>query len=286
LPTRTAIRAPVCRRPRTGQTLLVPRERWDEGETEETRVVRPARRRYAEERVEQPPPRRPALWPWLLLLLALVLGGLAAVWYFTTQEDEAEAKPVPAVVRLPEEQARARLQQDGFSVGIRRAPNDAPAGIVFAQTPGAGRMLEEGSVVEIRVSEGPATATVPSVVGLPAEQAVERLEEAELQARPIEVFSEEPEGVVVSQNPAAGEEVRRDSAVRINVSQGTGETTVPDVVGQPRDDAVTALEEAELSATIVEVPSLEPEGTVVAQNPPSGRTVRVGSRVRLNVSAG
>jgi serine/threonine-protein kinase len=263
----------------------VPRERWDEGETQETRVVPPARRRYAEERLE-PPPRRPALWPWLLLLLALVLGGLAAVWYVSTQEDEAETKPVPAVVRLPEAQARARLQEEGFSVGVRREPNEAPAGIVFAQTPGAGRMLEEGSVVEIRVSEGPATATVPSVVGLPAEQAVERLEEAELRARPAEVFSDEPEGVVVSQNPEAGEEVRRNSAVRINVSQGTGETTVPDVVGQTQEEAVAALEEAELSATVVEVPSLEPEGTVVAQNPPPDTTARVGSRVRLNVSSG
>lgn len=276
----------VCERPAAGHTLLVPSERWEEGETQETRILPTAPRRYAEERVERPPPRRPSLWPWLLLLLALVLGGLAAVWYFTTQEDEAETRPVPGVVRLAEAQARARLEDEGFSVALRREANDAPAGIVFAQTPGAGRMLEEGSVVEIAVSEGPATATVPSVVGLPAEQAVARLEEAELEARPAEVFSEEPEGVVVSQSPEAGEEVRRDSAVRINVSQGTGETTVPDVVGQSRDEAVAALEDAELAATVVEVPSAEPEGTVVAQNPQGGQTVRVGSRVRVNVSTG
>ncbi len=261
--------------------------RWDEDETEvrETRVVPPTRRRYAEERVGPPSPPRPVLWPWLVLLLALVLAGLAAAWYFS-QEDEAELKPVPGVVRLSEEQAAARLRDEGFTVGVRREANEAPAGIVFAQTPGAGRTLEEGSVVEIRVSEGPATTAVPSVVGLPAAQAEERLEEAELEPRAEEVFSEEPEGVVVAQTPEAGEEVERDSTVRINVSKGPGETTVPDVVGRLVEDAQGALEEARLGARIVEVPSAEPEGTVVAQNPRPGETARVGSQVRLNVSTG
>lgn len=263
----------------------MPRERWEERETQETRALPQARRRYVDERVEQPPPRRPVLWPWLLLLLALVLAGLAAVWYFT-QADDTQTKPVPVVVRLPEQQARERLQAEGFSVGASREANDAPQGTVFAQSPGAGTELEEGSVVEIRVSEGPATTPVPSVVGLPVTQATERLQEAELRARPTEVFSEEPEGVVVSQNPAAGEEARRDSAVRINVSKGTGETTVPDVVGLTEEEAVGQLEDAELAPSVVRVPSREPEGTVVAQNPPAGQTVRIGSRVRVNVSTG
>jgi beta-lactam-binding protein with PASTA domain len=265
------------------------RERWDEAETEirETRELPPRRRGYVEERaVPPPPPHRPVLWPWLVLLLALVLAGLAAAWYLTQREDEAELKPVPVVVRLPEQQARERLQAESFRVGVTRAPSEAPAGIVFAQRPGAGRMLEEGSVVQISVSQGPATTTVPSVVGLPADQARARLDEAMLRARPTEVFSDEPEGVVVSQSPAAGEEVRRDSAVRINVSKGRGETTVPDVVGLTLEEAVAAVEEAKLSPAVVEVPSTEPEGTVVAQNPPAGGTIRVGSRVRLNVSTG
>jgi beta-lactam-binding protein with PASTA domain len=266
----------------------VARERWDERETEirETREPPPRRREYVEERAGPPPPRRPLLWPWLLLLLALVLGGLAVAWYVTQQEDEAALKPVPVVVRLPEQQARERLQAESFRVGVTRAPNEAPAGTVFAQRPGAGRMLEEGSVVQISVSQGPATTTVPNVVGLPADQAGARLEEAKLRPRSTEVFSDEPEGVVVSQNPAAGEEVKRDSAVRINVSKGRGETTVPDVIGLTQEEAVTAVEEARLSPSVVQVPSTEPEGTVVAQNPPAGGTVRVGSRVRLNVSTG
>jgi hypothetical protein len=39
-----------------------------------------------EEEVAPPPPppgRGPLFWPWLLLPLLLVLGGLAAAWYFT-----------------------------------------------------------------------------------------------------------------------------------------------------------------------------------------------------------
>jgi eukaryotic-like serine/threonine-protein kinase len=256
------------------------RERWSDAETEirETRVMRP-------QPPPGPPPRGPVVWPWLLLLLVLVLAGLGAVWYFT-QEDDTELKPVPVVTRLTEQQARERLETEGFGVGVTRAANEAPNGIVFAQDPGAGQRLEEGSVVQISVSEGPATSTVPSVVGLPLDEATARLREAELRTRATQVFSEEPEGIVVSQSPAAGEEARRDSAVRVNVSKGPGETTVPDLVGLTREEAEAALEEARLSATVVEVPSDEPADTVVAQNPPAGQTVRVGGRVRLNVSTG
>ena len=38
-----------------------------------------------EEEVAPPPapPPRPLIWPWLLLLLALVIGGLVAAWLLT-----------------------------------------------------------------------------------------------------------------------------------------------------------------------------------------------------------
>ena len=262
----------------------------DDGWVETARTTPAGERRVVEEEVAEPvyergPPPDRNLWPWLLLLLALVLGGLAALWYFA-REDDPETRPVPNVVRLTEEDAVERLQDEGFVARIRREPNDAPDGTVFAQDPEGGADLQRGETVTIDVSEGPAGVDVPNVVGLPFAQARERLQEAELEARRFDVFSEEPPGTVVAQDPAAGEQAARDSAVRVNVSRGTGRVEVPDVVGRTADEAGSILREAGLEANVFRVPSDEAEGTVVAQSPAAGSEIARGESVRINVSNG
>jgi len=62
--------------------------------------------------------------------------------------------------------------------------------------------------------------------------------------------------------------------------------TVPDAVGRPRDDAVTAIRGAGLKPKAFTVASSQPKGTVVAQKPQAGKRVAGGSTVRLNVSSG
>jgi eukaryotic-like serine/threonine-protein kinase len=63
-------------------------------------------------------------------------------------------------------------------------------------------------------------------------------------------------------------------------------TRVPDVVGAQSATAEAALRDAGLRANLHTVPSSQPGGTVVAQNPAAGAEVDEGSAVRLNVSAG
>jgi beta-lactam-binding protein with PASTA domain len=255
-----------------------PLPRVDERVTEE--------RRYAETVVEEPPPPRrgPLLWPYLLLLLLLVLGGIAALYYFTREDDDT--KPVPAVVRLPVDEAVNRLTEEGFTTDVRQQASEAAEGTVFEQRPDGGEEADEGSTVILLVSRGPAETTVPNVVGLRLEAALDKLDEAELGAQQRGVFSEEPRGTVVAQDPSGGERAPRNSRVRINVSRGTGRVTVPNVVGQTASDAGANLREAGLQARVVSVPSAEAEGTVVAQNPPAGSELGRGESVRINVSTG
>ena len=220
------------------------------------------------------------LAPWLALLLVLVLGGLAAAWYFTREE----TKTVPSVEGLPLEQAVSELQADGFRTDLVTAPSDAPQGTVFAQAPAGGAEADEGSTVEIRVSGGPETTAVPNAVGLSETAARDRLVAAGFQVETREVFSEREPGTVVSQEPAAGADAEEDATVTISVSKGTGLVDVPNVVGLSQAEAEAELSAAGLEANVVEVPSAEPEGTVVAQNPTGGQA-REGSAIRLNVAA-
>jgi len=220
--------------------------------------------------------------PWLLLLLILVLGGLAAFWVFS----RTDTKEVPDLVGLPLDEAVSRLEADGFHTDLSEQASERPRGTVAEQDPAAGTEADDGSTVQVVVSSGPARVAVPDVVGREAEAAEEELTSAGFEVRTVEVFSDQPEGIVIAQNPEGSEQAEGGSTVRINVSKGPGEATLPSLVGKTREDAQAELEQLALKSNAVEVPSAEPAGTVVAQNPVAGTTVRVGSLVRLNVSTG
>ena len=63
-------------------------------------------------------------------------------------------------------------------------------------------------------------------------------------------------------------------------------TTVPSVVGLPESEAVERLKDAKLNVNVVDVPSLEPAGMVVAQSQPPGASVPEGTAITINVSNG
>jgi len=218
----------------------------------------------------------------LLALLLLVLIGIGLAWYFTREE----TKPVPDVKGATEAQALTRLQEEGFDVAVERGNSPAPPGTVFDQDPAAGTEADEGSTVTVSVSQGPAVAAVPDVIGSSEDDARGALEDAGFKVNAVQVFSPQDERTVVAQNPRGGADAKVGSTVRINVSKGTGTTTVPSVVGLAEDDAKQKLVDADLKANVVEVPSPQDAGTVVAQNPPAGAQLQQGSTVRLNVSRG
>lgn len=238
------------------------------------------------DRVEHEPPRRrvvggPATPLALAVLVLALLGTLAAAWYLTQDEQVA----VPDVVGLQESEAVAALGDEGLESDVTGAPSDEPLGTVLEQSPAAGTEVDDGVSVGLVVADEAASLAVPNLVGVAEVEARDRLAAAGLGVNAVEVFSDEPEGTVVAQEPAAGAKVDPDTVVRVNVSKGEGTTIVPSLVGQQRDTAEAALTEAGLQANVVEVPSDEPVGTVVAQSPDSGE-VRAGSAIRLNVSAG
>lgn len=253
--------------------------------TEDERVVvgpDGAVRRQAE-RVEYAPEkrRRSGLVPALLIVLAIALAAIAAAWYF----GQSDTASVPSVTGLPLDAAVTRLEDDGFKADIVSQPNEAAQGIVFQQSPGAGSEQDEGSDVQLLVSKGPAEVTVPNTVGVPETEARDRLATAGLKATVVEVFSSSEIGNVIAQDPAAGGKAATGSEVRLNVSKGSSEVDVPSVIGLSQADATAQVKAAGLGVNVVPVPSDQPAGIVVAQNPVGGQADR-GSNVRLNVSSG
>jgi beta-lactam-binding protein with PASTA domain len=260
---------------------------------------RPARRTRVDEELAGPPvveeeqyipPRRPPLpeiWPWLLLLLLLVIGGLLAAYFLSRDNNHhkssASGVTVPAVVGLKQSEAVRRLDELGLVPQLTTGRSKFPAGTVFAQDPGAGTQVNRGSLVKVSVSAAAQTA-VPNVVGVRTAVAVLRLKRAGMQSQVTTVPAKAAPGVVVKESPTAGTRVSKGAIVSLRVSKG--ETTVPDVRGQPAADAKAALQTAGLVPVEFKVPSAQPKGTVTAQKPLPNRKVPRGSRVRINVSTG
>jgi serine/threonine-protein kinase len=94
------------------------------------------------------------------------------------------------------------------------------------------------------------------------------------------------QGIVFDQEPREGTSLGRGSIVVLTVSTGKPKITVPGVIGKTLADAVAALTSAQLEANPVNVPSAQPSGTVVSQDPKAGTVVVSGSRIRINVSKG
>src|SRR5919206_2389170 len=158
----------------------------------------------------EPPPERD-VWPWLLALGILVLGGLAALIFFTTRDHHkkhtvtvAATRTVPSVVSLTKAVAVKRVTGAGFNAQIRFTPSSSKKGMVIAQAPEGGARLSQGGTVALTVSAGKPKLGVPDVVGLPVAKAVKKLKAAGLGFNQRVVFASARPGRITAQRPAAG----------------------------------------------------------------------------------
>ena len=233
------------------------------------------------EETEAAPGRKPpTIWPWLLALLVLVLGGIGAYLYFAQQDEST----VPAVTGLSQQRAEAEVRDAGLEPEATRQESTRPEGIVIAQNPDPGEEVDEGSTVRLVVSTGPPRGTVPNVVGETQSEAVADLTDAGFKADVAEAFSDKKVGIVVAQEPKGGAKLEEDATVALTVSKGGKPVTVPDVVGTTSSEATATLQALGLKANVVAVPSDQPSGTVVAQSPAAGKEAKAGDTVRLNVA--
>jgi serine/threonine-protein kinase len=128
--------------------------------------------------------------------------------------------------------------------------------------------------------------TIPTVIGQTEAEAVKELTQAGLDARVVEVSSNKNEGTVTGQFPTAGTVVVEGTQVRINVSSGPKQVSVPPVIGLPYEQAAGELQRVGFKVSKVETSSDQQQGIVVDQDPAGGSSAAQGSTVRVSVSKG
>ncbi len=275
-----------------GTTEVLPGEAATRVAPPPTRPQAPPRRPPPPEyRYEEPPRKRRRFLPWLLVLLLLAAAGIAGWYVYNQIQDQLEAREpvgVPNVVGLQEERAVRLIENAELEPNVERQPsNDVGRGIVISQNPDAGVRIQKGDQVTIVVSSGPRQVEVPGVVGMNVDRAIQELDDAGLDWRTVEVFSEAPVNQVVRQNPQAGQTVDEGTRVTLRVSQGVETAVVPDVLQQTEGSARQELQAEGFEVQVNEAPSDDvEEGLVSAQDPSPSVEAPVGSTVTITVSTG
>jgi len=144
---------------------------------------------------------------------------------------------VPDVLGKRADDAERTLAGAGFAAITETVTDHRPAGTVVSQTPGGGTTTEQGSAVQLGVSDGAGAAPqVPGVVGLTREAALARLAEAGLVGTVVEVPVDDAASIgrVVGQRPGAGASPPEGQAVVLEVGrQRTQEDPAPQPTASP-----------------------------------------------------
>jgi serine/threonine-protein kinase len=225
--------------------------------------------------------------PWAYLLFVLLVIGVFFGAYKLISHALA-AKPVatasvPDVKGKPITTARTTLSAAGFTnIVVNNVPDPVtPKDRVIDQTPVGNSTAQLDRQIILNVSTGPEAVTVPHLVGLSKDEAINALTVAGLKPGAITVSpSDQPANQVLGSLPAEGQSAARGSTVALTVSKG--QTKVPPVVGSTRDEATKTLQAAGFGVKLVgQVDPNSPEGTVINQDPPAGSDLAPGSVVTI-----
>lgn len=131
---------------------------------------------------------------------------------------------LPNVVGMPVDQATRTLEGAGFSVTVGNPVDSTDAaGIVAAQSPGAGRVAG-GTTVTLSPSNGQGV-TVPDVTGRDVQTALTDLRSAGFGSAAAGTCTADPKAtdkkIVTSTNPAAGTMTNRNTAITVNYTTKT-----------------------------------------------------------------
>jgi serine/threonine-protein kinase len=225
---------------------------------------------------------RPRRWPAVgLALLVLALLALMA-WAFTRPEQI----DVPRVTGMQLSEARDRLDRAGFeNIEVERERSLAELDQVLRQDPDSGEQAARDDTIVLVISDGPGNVRVPSVRGLTRAQAVRELRRSDLRVTVTRRASANIDrGLAVGTSPSGGESVQRRSSVRLFVSSGPQQVTVPNVFGLSLDSATQRLDDLGLTYRIDREESDAPEDEVIGQDPEQGASLDPGGTVTLTVA--
>ena len=224
---------------------------------------------------------------WIAAGLAVLLG--VTTWWVLI--GPGASVKFPSVVGATTEQANSTLTALGLKTVTveERFDEDIAKGRVISTDPFAGDAIAPGGTVNLVVSKGAERYTIPTLLKLTPEAAVNLLSKSPLKVGEItEVFNASiPKGFVISSNPAQGTKVKRDTVVDLVVSKGVETFDLASFVGTNGEQALNELTAAGFNVTTTYAfDEKAMPGEVISQQPAAGAPLPKGAAVEIFVSKG
>ncbi|WP_371480357.1 Stk1 family PASTA domain-containing Ser/Thr kinase [Kitasatospora sp. NBC_00315] len=247
-------------------------------------------------RGEDPPKKSNTSWIVLAVAAVLVLVGtfFVAQAMFGGGKGNTVKVTAPSLVGKSLADAKTAAQAAGPKLVI--TSGDAVAcpdtkiqkDQVCTQDPVAGTEVAESGTITVRLSSGPAKATVPGVVGKSKDVATKALQDAGFANVSTEYKDDDtaPLDQVTAQDPPANSAADPQAPIKLTISQGKSKVAVPGVVNQQVAAATQALQDAGFQVDSSKtVPTTDPTkiGTVAQQTPTANTKAATGSKVTLTV---
>ena len=201
-----------------------------------------------------------------------------------------DAIRIPDVVGFDEDQARAELEQAGFtgSINTRQVDSLEDADSVATVDPAVGESASPDQTITLGLSTG--TIDLPDVIGQTEAEARAVLVQAgftDAQISTEQVDAAEAPGTVIGTNPGPAAPAGRGTRIVLQVSGGVPDVTVPDVRGQAEAAARQTLQS--LGFTNIRSQPTENDGTfdegdVVNVNPGPGTAVAPDEEIVLLIA--
>ncbi|HHW02931.1 MAG TPA: Stk1 family PASTA domain-containing Ser/Thr kinase [Thermoanaerobacterales bacterium] len=131
--------------------------------------------------------------------------------------------------------------------------------------------------------------TVPNVVGLNEEDAINKLVQQNLKYTADRVFDKAPAGQVIDQDPKGGETIKvNHPPINLVISQGPKTNRVPRIIGFSEQEGVAALTNSGFTVGSItrEYSEEYPEGVIIDQNPRADLLLPEKTAINFTVSLG
>ena len=218
----------------------------------------------------------------MVVLYGLYLGSMAIY------EKVVNSATVEAYVGRDVAEAQRIILRSGLKAEVVEINHPSIAsGVVVMQAPQEDATLRKGDVVVLTVSKGPATQTVPKIVGQSRQDAQTTLKAYGLTLSVTEyvVSATYDPGVVVDQHPEPGTDCERGDIIQVTISGGVA--YVPRVTGrllnEARDLIVAAGLTMDPAITYMETTEPTLHGRVTSQTLAADTQVIRGSSISLTV---
>lgn len=197
---------------------------------------------------------------------------------------------VPGVVGLSLDDAKAKLKGSDyqFKVETKTRESTEDPNTVLDQNPIGGKEVEKGSTITLTIAKAAETVAVPDVTGKSCDDAKSELQQNGLTGNCVNTptTDDNQDGKAISTNPSIGTQVKKNTAVQINIGQKQNtQVQVPNIQGQRLKDVKNALQQVGLQVGNING-SQDDNAIVISSDPGQGSTVDQGSSVNLTTFGG